>query len=165
MSNPIHVIGTVATEPKLVATQSGVPLCTFRLASGDRRFDRAKNQWVDGETNWYTVTAFRSLARHSHQSLQKGQRIIVSGRLRVRRWETSEKSGTSVEIDADAVGHDLRWGVSSFERTPVAEAPNPDSSRPSTADPRADSTDSPAEAGAQTSSGEESVDGFMPKAA
>lgn len=125
MNDQITVVGTIATEPKLIQTRSGVGLCTFRLASGDRRFDRESQKWVDGETNWFGVTAFRALAENAHRSFQKGQRVIVSGRLRIRKWESGEKSGTSVDIEAEALGHDLRWGVSAFEKQ---EAPEPSGS-------------------------------------
>lgn len=126
MSTPISIVGTVATEPRLVSTQSGVPLCSFRVASGERRYDRAQQKWVDGETNWFGVTAFRGLAEHAKQSFRKGERVIVSGRLRVRRWEAESRSGISVEIEADALGHDLRWGVSRFERRAVAAVDPPE---------------------------------------
>ncbi|CAG7596532.1 single-stranded DNA-binding protein [Leucobacter soli] len=116
MNNQISVIGTIATDPKSITTRSGVTLCTFRLASGERRYDRAQQKWVDGETNWFGVTAFRALADHAAASFRKGERVIVTGRLRVRQWENDEKSGTSVDIEAEALGHDLRWGVSSFEK-------------------------------------------------
>ncbi len=116
MPNPISIVGTIATAPRTIQTQSGVPLCTFRVASSERRFDRESKTWSDGETNWFSVTAFRGLAQHASESFQKGDRVIVSGRLRVRNWERDEKSGTSVEIEADALGHDLRWGVSSFTK-------------------------------------------------
>lgn len=121
MSNPIAIVGTIATDPKLITTQSGVTLCSFRVASGERRYDRVQQKWVDGETNWFGVTAFRALAEHANESFRKGERIIVNGRLRVRRWETAEKSGLAVEIEADALGHDLRWGVSRFEKRTVPE--------------------------------------------
>ncbi|PII81310.1 hypothetical protein BMH32_01120 [Leucobacter sp. OLJS4] len=116
MSTPISVVGTVATVPKLIRTGAGVPLCSFRLASSERRYDRERGEWVEGGTNWYSITAFRSLAEHSHYSFQKGDRVFVSGRLRVRSWENKERSGTSVEIEADALGHELRWGTSRFAR-------------------------------------------------
>lgn len=116
MSTPISVVGTIATVPKLIRTGAGVPLCSFRLASSERRYDRERGDWVEGATNWYSITAFRSLAEHSHYSFQKGDRVFVSGRLRVRNWENKERSGTSVEIEADALGHELRWGTSRFAR-------------------------------------------------
>jgi len=66
---------------------------------------------------WFTVTAFRRLAENAAASLEKGDRVIVQGRLRVRPWESGEKSGISVEIDADAIGHDLAWGTTVFSRS------------------------------------------------
>lgn len=116
MSNTITVVGTVATDPRIIQTQSGIDLCSFRIASGDRRYDREQQKWVDGETNWYGVTAFRTMALHAHESFHKGERVIISGRLRLRRWENGEKSGLAADIEVDAIGHDVRWGVSRFEK-------------------------------------------------
>lgn len=115
-SNTITAIGTIATAPRLIATKSGVSICSFRLASGDRRYDTGQQKWVDGETNWFTITSFRSLADHAAVSFQKGQRVFVTGKLRIRQWENGEKSGIVAEIDADALGHDLRFGVSQFDK-------------------------------------------------
>lgn len=114
MSNNICVIGTVGTDPRLTYSPAQVAFCTFRLASTDRRYDSASGQWANGETNWYSVQVFRSLAEHAKRSFAKGDRVIVSGRLRVRKWSTNDNHGTNVEVDADALGHDLRWGVSRF---------------------------------------------------
>ncbi|QBE49937.1 single-stranded DNA-binding protein [Leucobacter triazinivorans] len=116
MTIPICIVGTVATAPKLALTRSGVAFCTFRVASNERRYDREQGQWVDGETNWFTVNAFRGLAEHASESFAKGDRVVVSGRVRMRRWESGEKSGTAVEIEAEALGHDLRWGVTTFAK-------------------------------------------------
>lgn len=116
MNTQLCVVGTVATDPRLIETNANIPLCSFRIASTERRYDRAKGDWVDGETNWFSVSAFRGLAVHAKDSFAKGDRVIVSGRLRVRSWESGEKSGTSVDIDADALGHDVRWGVSTFRK-------------------------------------------------
>lgn len=117
MSTPICIVGTVATQPRVTRSGAGVAFCTFRIASNERRYDRDKGEWVDGATNWLTVNAFRHLAEHAAESFRKGERVLVTGRLRVRRWEHDEKSGTAVEVEADALGHDLRWGVSRFTRT------------------------------------------------
>lgn len=121
MSDTITVTGLVATTPRHLVTSEGLPITSFRLASTQRRYDRGEGRWVDGDTNWFTVTAFRQLATNVVGSVVKGQRLVVTGRLRVREWRTDEKSGTSVEIDADALGHDLSWGTASFTRT-VASA-------------------------------------------
>jgi single-strand DNA-binding protein len=74
-------------------------------------------KWVDGETNWYTITAFKQLAINAKTSINKGDRIFVMGELRIRDWDNGDSSGTSVEVEADAMGHDLAWGTSDFTRT------------------------------------------------
>jgi single-strand DNA-binding protein len=117
MSDIFSVSGLVATTPRHLVTQDGLPITSFRLASSKRRFDRSKNAWIDGETNWFTVTCFRQLAINTASSVSKGDRIYTSGRLKVRDWDNGERTGTSVEIEADALGHDLSWGNSVFTRT------------------------------------------------
>ena len=102
MTDTITLTGLVATNPRHIVTSEGLTITSFRLASNQRRFDRGQNAWIDGDTNWYTVTAFRQLGTHVATSLEKGQRVIVTGRVRIRDWETEEKSGTSIEIDAEA---------------------------------------------------------------
>ncbi|MGR4009614.1 single-stranded DNA-binding protein [Leucobacter sp. 1207-22] len=119
MSQPVTVVGQIATVPRFHRSASGVEFCSFRLASTSRRFDREGNKWVDSDTNWFTVHLFRRLATHARESFAKGERVLVHGRLRVRQWVNDEKSGTAVEIDAEAVGHDLLWGVSSFSKRPL----------------------------------------------
>lgn len=127
MSESFTVSGLVATTPRHLVTQEGLPITSFRLASSKRRFDRTKKIWVDGETNWFTITSFRQLAINSAGSISKGDRIVVSGRLKVRDWDNGERSGTSVEIDAESLGHDMAWGTSAFSRTVlVREDPEDD---------------------------------------
>ncbi|MFT4135903.1 single-stranded DNA-binding protein [Microbacterium sp.] len=142
MSDHITVIGNIATEPERRQTSTGVPVISFRLASSQRRFDARSGQWVDGATNWYTVSAFRRLAEHALVSLHKGQRIVVTGSLKLREWETSTKKGLEAEIDADGIGHDLLWGTSTFQRDTsgiVGESPR---SEPTSLDAaRHDATD------------------------
>jgi single-strand DNA-binding protein len=127
MSESFTVSGLVATTPRHLVTQEGLPITSFRLASSKRRFDRTKKIWVEGETNWFTINSFRQLAMNSASSISKGDRILVSGRLKVRDWDNGERSGTSVEIEADCLGHDLVWGTSEFSRTVlVREDPEDD---------------------------------------
>jgi single-strand DNA-binding protein len=118
MSDIITVAGLVATPIKNTTTPDGLEISSFRLASSSRRFDRATQSWVDGETNWFTITAFRQLAGNVNASLDKGHRVVVSGRLRVREWRDGEKLGRDVEIIADALGPDLAWGRAQYTRTP-----------------------------------------------
>jgi single-strand DNA-binding protein len=127
MSDQITLTGLVATPPKHIVTSEGLHIASFRLASTQRRFDRVEQKWVDADTNWYTVTAFRTLAANAIGSILKGQRVIVTGRLRIRDWQTDEKSGTTIEVDADSLGHDLTFGTSTFTRStnaaPAADTP------------------------------------------
>ncbi|MEU1970588.1 single-stranded DNA-binding protein [Microbacterium sp. NPDC019599] len=116
MTDTITVTGNIATPPEHKRTPGGVAITTFRVASGLRRFDRNTSSWVDSGTNWYTVSTFRSLAEHAMASLNKGDRVIVTGRLRLREWDTGAKKGITAEIDADAIGHDLLFGTTRFER-------------------------------------------------
>lgn len=120
MSEQIAVTGLIATAPRHLVTQEGLPITSFRLASAQRRFDKTQNKWIDADTNWFTVSVFRQLAINAAQSLSKGDRVVLHGRLRVRDWDNGERSGTTVEIEADSLGQDLNWGVSQFTRTLVA---------------------------------------------
>ncbi len=123
MTDIITLTGLVATSPRHIVTSEGLAITSFRLASNQRRFDRTQNSWVDGDTNWYTITAFRQLGTHVASSVEKGQRVIVTGRVRIRDWESGEKSGTTIEVDAESIGHDLTWGRASFTRSVIAASP------------------------------------------
>ncbi|WP_182045712.1 single-stranded DNA-binding protein [Curtobacterium sp. ME26] len=118
MNDTITVCGIVATEPRHLVTDTGIAISSMRLASPSRRWDRSTSSWTSGTTNWFTVTAFRSLAANVHKSLKKGDRIVVTGRVRIRTWERDGRGGTSVEIDAEGIGHDLAWGISNWIRVP-----------------------------------------------
>jgi len=124
MSDTIAITGIVATEPRHLTTGEGLPITSFRLASTQRRYNRAKQEWVDGETNWYTITVFRQLAVNVAGSLHKGERVIVNGRLRIRDWESGEKNGTTVDVEAESIGHDLLWGTTSFTRSVTSAVTN-----------------------------------------
>lgn len=127
MSESFTVSGLVATTPRHLVTQEGLPITSFRLASSKRRFDKTKKIWVEGDTNWFTITSFRQLAINSAASISKGDRIVVSGKLKIRDWDNGERSGTSVEVDAESLGHDLVWGTAEFSRTVlVREDPEDD---------------------------------------
>ncbi|MEO6533857.1 MAG: single-stranded DNA-binding protein [Pseudolysinimonas sp.] len=124
MTDTITLTGLVATTPRHLVTSEGLPITSFRLASTQRRYDRSKQSWIDGETNWYTITAFRQLAVNVVGSVNKGQRVVVTGKLRVRDWESGDRAGTTVEVDADALGHDLAWGSSVFTRSVASTVAN-----------------------------------------
>lgn len=129
MTDTLTVIGVIGTEPRSIDTANGTAMTSFRLASAQRRYDRAQQRWIDGSTNWYTVNSFNTLAGNVLASLARGDRVIVTGRLAVRTWEAGGKSGTDVSLNADGIGHDLAWGTTSYSRTvgrpaePAAGAP------------------------------------------
>lgn len=138
MTDTITLTGLVATVPYVVNQDDKVPFISFRLASNQRYFDRRTSQWVAGDTNWYTVSAFRALAVNAAASVHKGDRVLVTGRLRVRRWEAGEKNGLSVDVEADSIGHDLMWGTARFERTTPRDAAPPPDTQPATVSPLAE---------------------------
>ena len=117
MTDNITLTGLIATAPKHIVTNEGLAITSFRLASNQRRFDRSQEKWVDVDTNWYTITTFRQLAMNAARSLDKGDRVVVTGRLRVREWDNGEKTGITVDVEADALGHDISWGSSVFTRS------------------------------------------------
>ena len=132
MTDHITITGLIATEPRHIVNSEGLAITSFRFASPIRKFSRAEGKWVDVETNWYTITAFRALAINTAASLTKGDRLIVSGQVRIRHWATGERSGTVVEVEAESIGHDLAWGQSKFTRqrdhiTVEADDPAPES--------------------------------------
>jgi single-strand DNA-binding protein len=118
MQDIVTIVGNVATDPTEGRTAGGVPVTNFRLASSHRRFDDATQTWVEVATNWYSVAAFRGLAENVKASLRSGDSVIVVGRIKIRAWENNGKQGTSIDIDADAIGHDLKWGTANYRRTP-----------------------------------------------
>ena len=107
MAEHLVVRGLIATDPRLIETETGLSVLSFRLAAPQRKFDSESGKWISDQTNWFSVSSFRKLAENSHSSLAKGDRVVVSGRLKVRDWDNGERSGTSVEIDAESIGHDL----------------------------------------------------------
>ncbi len=153
MADVITISGLVATPPRHLMTSDALPITSFRLVSTQRRFDRATSKWIDGESNWFTVTAFRQLALNANSSVKKGDRVVVTGRLRIREWETGERVGTTVEIEAEAMGHDLLFGTSAFARSPQraaaeatsGEAPAADSFAPEAPTPGGSVPDTAAE--------------------
>ncbi|MEN9621341.1 MAG: single-stranded DNA-binding protein [Actinomycetota bacterium] len=168
MTDIITLTGLVATSPRHIVTSEGLSITSFRLASNQRRFDRTQNAWVDGDTNWYTITAFRQLGTHVATSVEKGQRVIVTGRVRIRDWESGEKSGTTIEIDAESIGHDLTWGRATFTRSVISAKSDAAEGVASTGEPEADAfapspaTDEPSARGTSLDERELAVSGASP---
>jgi single-strand DNA-binding protein len=117
MNEPMMTIcGNVVDTPNLNKTKNGHLVANFRVASTPRRFDREKNTWVDGDTVYISVTAWRSLAENVAKSLQKGQPVVVFARFRQHDYIKDERPHSVHQLEAVAVGHDLTRGVATFER-------------------------------------------------
>jgi single-strand DNA-binding protein len=111
MSGDTHVtlIGNLTADPELRYTPSGQAVANFTVASTPRHFDRINEQWVDGETLFMRCGVWREAAENAAQSLARGMRVLVSGRLRARSYETKEgEKRTVFEVDVDEVGPSLR---------------------------------------------------------
>lgn len=111
MSN-ITVLGLVATTPRHLVTQEGLAITSFRIAQATD---------TEGVSNWYTITAFKTLAINASASINKGDRIIVTGKLLIRDWDNGSRAGTSIEIEAETMGHDLNYGASVFHRKGIPD--------------------------------------------
>lgn len=112
----VTVAGNVVGDPVVRATRANVPFVTFRVASNVRRVDYKTGEYIDAGTNFVNVTAFRALGINLANSLKKGEPVIVYGRMRINQWVNGDRNGTTVEIDAYNVGHDLTWGVTTFSK-------------------------------------------------
>ncbi|HEY0117418.1 MAG TPA: single-stranded DNA-binding protein [Cellulomonas sp.] len=129
----LTVTGFVGSSVRFsVGKEGGVPYASFRLGSTQRIYDRAAQTFRDTPTQWYTVKVWRHVATNVVQSLRKGEPVMVTGRLRTEEWSGPEGTRTSVVIEATALGHDLAFGTTKFERTlaPGARTGAPDEDGP-----------------------------------
>jgi len=105
----ITVVGNLVDDPELRFTPSGAAVANFRLASTPRTYDRQSGEWKDGETLWLGCSVWRQAAENVAESLTKGTRVVVQGRLKSRQYETREgEKRTVFEIDVDEIGPSLR---------------------------------------------------------
>ena len=113
----ITIIGNLVDDPDLRFTPSGAAVANFRIASTPRTFDKQTNEWKDGETLFLTCAVWRQAAENVAESLQRGMRVIVQGRLKSRSFETREgEKRTVFEIDVDEVGPSLRSATAKVTR-------------------------------------------------
>ena len=114
----VTLAGYVATEPHYKTINDETPHVTMRVAWTSRVRDRETGEWRDGKTSFANVNCWRKLANNVVSSLRKGQAIVVMGRLQVRDFDDREgRRRIAVDIEADAIGHDLSRGVAHFQRT------------------------------------------------
>ncbi|MFE0654719.1 single-stranded DNA-binding protein [Streptomyces sp. NPDC059534] len=121
---PLTVIGNLVDDPELRFTSAGVPVARFTVASTPRTFDRDTNSWRDGEPTFLDCSAWRQLAENLGDSLTKGARVVVAGRLRTDRWETPEGEKRSrMVMDVDDVGASMTFATVTIARTTRATPP------------------------------------------
>src|SRR5690554_2938914 len=114
----ITVVGNLTADPELRYTQNGLAVANFTIASTPRTFDRASNEWKDGEALFLRASVWREFAEHVAGSLTKGARVIATGRLKQRSYETKEgEKRTSFEIEIDEIGPSLRYATAQLTRT------------------------------------------------
>ena len=114
----ITLVGNLVDDPELRFTPSGAAVANFRIASTPRTFDRQTNEWKDGEALFLSCAVWRQAAENVAESLQKGMRVVVQGRLKSRQYETREgEKRTVFEIDVDEVGPSLKYATAKVTRT------------------------------------------------
>jgi single-strand DNA-binding protein len=114
----ITVVGNLTADPELRYTQNGLAVANFTIASTPRSFDRASNDWKDGDTLFLRASVWREFAEQVAGSLTKGSRVIATGRLKQRSYETKEgEKRTSIELEVDEVGPSLRYATAQVTRT------------------------------------------------
>ncbi len=113
----ITVVGNLTADPELRYTQNGVAVANFTIASTPRTFDRASGEWKDGEALFMRASVWREFAEHVASSLTKGARVVATGRLRQRSYETKEgEKRTSIELEVDEIGPSLRYATAQVQR-------------------------------------------------
>jgi single-strand DNA-binding protein len=115
--NQITIVGNLTDDPELRYTANGAAVANFTVAFSTRIRDAAGN-WTDGDTSFFRVNCWRALAENAAESLTRGTRVVVSGRLKQRSWENQEGEKRSmIEIEADELGPSLKWATARVEKT------------------------------------------------
>lgn len=113
----ITVVGNLTADPELRYTQGGHPVANFTIASTPSSFDKQSNQWKDGDALFLRASVWREFAEHVAGSLTKGMRVIATGRLKQRSYETKEgEKRTSMELEVDEIGPSLRYATAQVTR-------------------------------------------------
>ncbi|PDQ35416.1 MAG: single-stranded DNA-binding protein [Candidatus Lumbricidophila eiseniae] len=114
----ITVVGNLTADPELRYTQNGLAVANFTIASTPRNFDRQTSEWKDGEPLFLRASCWREFADHVASSLTRGSRVIATGRLRQRQYETKEgEKRTSIELEIDEIGPSLRYATATVTRS------------------------------------------------
>ncbi|MDG4790006.1 single-stranded DNA-binding protein [Micromonospora sp. WMMD1102] len=113
----LTVVGNLTADPELRYLTNGTAVAKFTVAQTPRVLDKASGQWKDGDPLFLTCTAWRDLAKHIAESLTRGARVVVTGRLKLSRWETPEGDKRSAYgLDVDDIGPSLRWATAKVQK-------------------------------------------------
>lgn len=119
----VTVIGNLTSDPTLSYTQNGLAVANFTIASTPRSFDRASNDWKDGDALFLRASVWREFAEHVAGSLTKGSRVIVTGQLKQRSYETKEgEKRASIELEVDEIGPSLRYATAQVTRAGTSDS-------------------------------------------
>jgi single-strand DNA-binding protein len=155
----ITLVGNLTADPELRFTPSGAAVANFTVASTPRTFDRQTNEWRDGDAMFLNCAVWRQAAENVAESLQKGMRVIVQGRLKSRSYETRDGERRTVfEIDVDEIGPALRYATARVTRNASGSSQGGGGSRPSAGG----SGDDPWASGAPSTAGARSSQGSDP---
>ena len=117
MANEITIVGNLTGDPEIRYTQAGVAVASFTVGSTPKVFDKQSGEWKDGDALFLRCTVWRDFAEHVAQSLAKGVRVVVTGVLKHRSYETKDgEKRTSYELDVSEVGPSLRWATATVAR-------------------------------------------------
>ncbi|MER6047554.1 single-stranded DNA-binding protein [Streptomyces sp. NPDC001793] len=115
---PITIIGNLTADPEVRFTPSGAALAKFTVASTPRTYDKESGQWKDGTAAFFRCAAWRQLAEHIADSLAKGSRVVLSGRIRQHNWQTPEGENRSMlAVEVDDIGPSLQFATATVQRT------------------------------------------------
>ena len=154
----ITVVGNLTADPELRYTQGGLAVANFTIASTPRSFDRAANDWKDGEALFLRASCWREFAEHVAGTLTKGSRVIAQGRLKQRSYETKEgEKRTSIELEIDEIGPSLRYATAQVTRAPGGGSDRSGGSNSGGGRPQAVAADEPWAAAAPAASGGDDV--------
>lgn len=122
----VTIAGNLTADPEIRFTPTGVPVTAFTVASSPRVYDQGSGQWKDGDALFLRCSAWRELAEHAAESLRRGTRVIVTGRLKQRSYETAEGDKRTVyEVDADDIGASLKFATTEVRKAARDKVPHP----------------------------------------
>ncbi|GAB4050195.1 single-stranded DNA-binding protein [Catellatospora paridis] len=113
----LTLVGNLTADPELRFTPAGAALCKFTVASTPRAYDKGTGEWKDGEALFMNCSAWREMAENIAESLVKGSRVVVTGRLKLNRWKTPEgENRQAFQLDVEEVGPSLRYATAQVNK-------------------------------------------------